>query len=250
MNRAPAIRWLLIALVVALLELAVDMRWIDPMTMISPSAMALGAWKILQIGEWQRAIASTLTTVLIAVVLSILVGLLVGWALTRMPRVRRAVDPLLASWYAIPTFVFYPLFIVVFGLNRWPLVAIGFLFAVVAMMLATIQGIERVPRTLLRAAQAMRLTRSETIFRVVLPSAAPWLFAGAKLVVAYAFIGVIAGEFVLANEGFGHRIAFAYNNFDNRAMYGAILLLLVFVATLNASLAGWEKRLLRKRGLR
>jgi ABC-type nitrate/sulfonate/bicarbonate transport system permease component len=163
---------------------------------------------------------------------------------------RRAVDPLLASWYAIPTFVFYPLFIVLFGLGRWPLVAIGFLFAVVAMTLGTIQGIERVPRTLLRAAQAMRLNRTQTALRVVLPSAAPWLFAGLKLVIAYAFIGVVAGEFVLANEGFGHRIAFAYNNFDNRAMYGAILLLLVFVATLNGTLAGWEKRLLRRRGLR
>ena len=39
-----------------------------------------------------------------------------------------------------------PLFIVLFGLNRWPLVAIGFLFAVVAMMLNTLNGLDRVPR--------------------------------------------------------------------------------------------------------
>ncbi len=205
---------------------------------------------ILGIADWQHAIVETLTSVAIAIALSAVVGSIAGWGLTRAPRLRRAVDPLLASWYAIPTFVFYPLFIVLFGLNRWPLIAIGFLFAVVAMMLGTIQGIERIPRTLLRTAEAMRLTRAQTVFRIMLPAAAPWLFSGLKLVVAYAFIGVVAGEFVLANEGFGHRIAYAYNNFDNRAMYGAILLLLVFVATLNGSLAGWEKRLLRRRGLR
>jgi ABC-type nitrate/sulfonate/bicarbonate transport system permease component len=249
-NKATAIRWLIVALAVALLELACDLRWVDPTAVIPPSAMALGAWKILHLAEWQQAIAATLTTVAIAVLLSAIVGVAAGWGLTRAPRLRRAVDPLLASWYAIPTFVFYPLFIVLFGLGRWPLVAIGFLFAVVAMMLGTIQGIERVPRTLLRTAEAMRLTRLQTVLRVVLPAAAPWLFAGLKLVVAYAFIGVVAGEFVLANEGFGHLIAFAYNNFDNRAMYGAILLLLVFVAALNGTLAGWEKKLLARRGLR
>ena len=65
---------------------------------------------------------------------------------TALPRLRRAIDPLLASYYAVPTFMFYPLFIVLFGLNRWPLVAIGFLFAVVAMMLNTLNGFDRVPR--------------------------------------------------------------------------------------------------------
>ncbi|MDB5365925.1 MAG: nitrate transporter permease [Rhodospirillales bacterium] len=250
MNKATAIRWSIVALAVATLELACNLRWIDPTAVIPPSAMALGAWKILQLAEWQQAIVETLTTVAIAILLSAIVGVFAGWGLTRAPRLRRAVDPLLASWYAIPTFVFYPLFIVLFGLGRWPLVAIGFLFAVVAMMLGTIQGVERVPRTLLRTAEAMRLTRTQTLLRVTLPAAAPWLFAGLKLVVAYAFIGVVAGEFVLANEGFGHRIAFAYNNFDNRAMYGAILLLLVFVAALNGTLAGWEKKLLARRGLR
>ena len=43
----------------------------------------------------------------------------------------------LASYYAVPTFVFYPLFIVFFGLGRGAIVAIGFLFGMVAMIVAT-----------------------------------------------------------------------------------------------------------------
>ena len=44
---------------------------------------------------------------------------------------------------------------------------------------------------------------------------------------AYSFIGVIAGEFILSTSGIGHEIAFAYDNFDNPRMYGLILFVLV-----------------------
>ena len=81
--------------------------------------------------------------------------------LQRLPRLRRAIDPLLASYYAVPTFMFYPLFIVLFGLNRWPLVAIGVLFAVVAMVLNTLNGFDRVPVVLNKTARVMRLTRAQ-----------------------------------------------------------------------------------------
>ena len=46
-------------------------------------------------------------------------------------------DPLLASWYAVPFFVFYPLLVALFGLNALPLIAIGVIFAAPAMMLLT-----------------------------------------------------------------------------------------------------------------
>ena len=110
---------------------------------------------------------------------------------------RRALDPLLASYYAVPTFMFYPLFIVLFGLNRWPLIAIGFLFAVVAV------AHQHARRALARSARLPAHRAGDAAFGAarrsctsILPAAAPWLFTGAKFAVAYSFIGVIAGEFV------------------------------------------------------
>ena len=171
-----------------------------------------------------------------------------GWVVYGRPRVGRAADPLLASYYAVPTFIFYPLFIVLFGLNRWPLVAIGFIFAVVAMALNTLQGFERVPRVLRRTARAMRLSTRQEMLQVVFPSCAPYLFTGLKLAIVYSFIGVIAGEFVLSGDGFGFEIAFAYNSFDNATMYGLMILLLGFVGGLNTILYSWERRLYLRRG--
>ena len=161
-------------------------------------------------------------------------------------------NPIMAIPYIltplVSALVFYPLFIVLFGLNRWPLIAIGFIFAVVAMMLNTLHGFEQVPRVLRRAARAMRLSPMQTLRHVTLPACAPHLFNGLKLAIVYSFIGVIAGEFVLSGAGLGHRISFAYNNFDNATMYGLMLLLLAFVGALNLLLYGWERRIDLRRG--
>ena len=247
-SRAGWIRLLVLAVLLLALEAACRAGWIDPVAVIAPSQMMAGTWHLLASGKYTRPILLTLSNVAMAAALAVVVGFAAGWLLYRLPRLRRAADPLLASYYAVPTFIFYPLFIVLFGLNRWPLVAIGFVFAVVAMALSTLQGFERVPRVLRRTARAMRLSTREELFRIVLPSCAPHLFTGLKLSIVYSFIGVIAGEFVLSGAGLGFEIAFAYNSFDNATMYGLMILLLGFVGGLNMLLYAWERRLYLRRG--
>ncbi len=243
MSRAGWIRlWVVVTLVLSL-EVACRAGWVDPVAVIPPSAMVLGAWTLLLSGKYTAHMLLTLSSVGIAFSLAVVVGFGLGWLLYRLPRLRRAADPLLASYYAVPTFIFYPLFIVLFGLNRWPLIAIGFIFAFVAMALNTLQGFERVPQVLRRTARAMRLSTFQEMVYVVFPACAPYLFTGLKLSIVYAFIGVIAGEFVLSGAGFGFDIAFAYNSFDNATMYGLMILLLSFVGGLNMLLYRWERRM-------
>jgi len=232
-----AARWRLV-LVVAFVG-----ALIDPVSFIPPSKMAEGAWALLASGDYTNDILQTLANASLAVLLAVAGGFVFGVCLFKLPRLRRVVDPLLLSYYAVTIFVVYPVLIVIFGLNRWPLVAIGFLFGVVAMATNTLNGLERVAPVLLRSARAMRMSTIDEIRLITLPASLPYVFTGVKLAVVYAFIAVIAGEFVLAGSGFGFRIAYAYNNFDNPTMYGLMLLLLVFVGTLNMLLHMAEERL-------
>jgi NitT/TauT family transport system permease protein len=165
-----------------------------------------------------------------------------------IPRLRRACDPFLASYYSVPVFVFYPLFVSIFGLNRWPLIMIGFLFAITAMVIATLNGLDRVPPVLLKLARVHRMSRSAEGLRIVLPAAGPYLFTGVKLALAYSFIGVLAGEFILSGGGLGYAIAYAYDAFDNQTMYALMLFVLIVVTAINSALFIWEQRLLRRRG--
>jgi NitT/TauT family transport system permease protein len=250
MTRAGWIRLTLIIGALALLEAVCRYGFISRHAVIPPTMMFQGTWQALGSDEMRADIWLTLQNVGLSLVLSLIVGTAAGLLLHKTTRLRRALDPLLASYYAVPTFVFYPLFIVLFGLNRWPLIAIGFLFAVVAVLINTLDGLARVPRVFVRTAAVMRLTRTQYALHIILPAAAPWFFTGAKFAVAYSFIGVIAGEFVVSGAGIGHAIAFAYNSFDNRIMYGLIVLLFVLVGTINTFLSIWERRLYARHAAR
>ena len=198
----------------------------------------------------QADIYRTLTAVAIAIGSSIVVGIVVGAVVHALPRLRRTVDPLLAAYYSVPVFVFYPMFIVMFGLNDIPKVMIGFLYAVAVMIINTLNGLDRVSPVLLKTARVLRMSRTATASRVVLPCAAPYLFTGIKLAIAYSFIGVVGSEFILSSGGLGYQIGFAYHDFNNRTMYALILFILSFVLLVNMTLHAWEKALMARRGLR
>jgi NitT/TauT family transport system permease protein len=247
MNRIGRIRVLVLVGVVLLLELLCRTAVIDPLAMIPPSAMASALWDLLRSGKIMPDLVKTLRNVAAAMALSIPVGFALGVAIHAWPRLRHALDPFFATYYAVPFFVFYPLLILIFGLNDLPIVLIGFMFAVVAMIVNTLNGLDRIPRVLVKVARVHRMSRLDRAWALELPAAAPYLFSGMKLAVAYSFIGVIASEFILSGAGLGYAIAFAYNNFDNRTMYGLMLFIVTLVTAINVVLHVWERRLLDRR---
>ncbi|MGA2129506.1 MAG: ABC transporter permease subunit [Xanthobacteraceae bacterium] len=247
MSKVARVQLAIIVGFVALLELLTRTGVIGRLTMIPPSQMTSHLWTMLRAGELDAPMAQTFANIAIAFALAVVVGCLGGVVIHALPRLRRVLDPLLASYYAVPFFVFYPLLIAIFGLDRWPLVLIGFAFGFAAMVIATLDGLDRVPAVLRKVARVHRLGRAEEAFRIVLPSAAPHLLGGLKLALAYAFIGVIAGEFILSGEGLGHAIAYAYDSFDNRTMYALMLFVVMLATSLNIGLHLLEQRVLRRR---
>ena len=83
---------------------------------------------------------------------------------------------------------------------------IGFVFAIAAMVIATLNGLDRVPPVLLKLARVHRMSRGAEILGIVLPAAAPYLFTGVKLALAYSFIGILAGEFILSGAASAMRL--------------------------------------------
>ena len=116
-KRATKVRIVVLVGSVAFVELLCRVGIIVPFTMIPPSEMAVGLVQLLASGRINQDIVTTLSSVAIALGASIVVGLAVGVAIHAAPRVRRTIDPLLATYYSVPVFVFYPVFIVAFGLN-------------------------------------------------------------------------------------------------------------------------------------
>jgi len=248
MSRVALARATLIVSVFVLLELLCRLGVIDRVTMIPPSEMITALFDILRSGRFNTDIAFTFYNTLWATGLAICIGFFLGAGLHALPRLRRVLDPLLSAYYAVPTFVFYPLLIVVFGVGRTALVVIGAMFGIVAMIVNTVLGLDRVPPAVDKTGRILQLGALRQLVLVRLPAAAPHLVSGIKLAVAYSVIGIVAGEFILATSGIGKRVAFAYDNFDNRTMYGLLLLLLIAVTIINGCLSAWEKQLRRRFG--
>jgi NitT/TauT family transport system permease protein len=250
MTRVAWYRLFVVAAAIALLEGLCLAGAIDKITMQPPHLIARDLYRMLVSGRMNAAIMKTLSNTVLALGLALGVGIVAGALLHRMRSLRDTLDPLFATYYAVPIFAFYPFFIVVFGLGDLPQILIAFMLGVVAMIVNTLNGLDRVPVVLLKTARILQLSPIDTALRVTLPSAAPYIVTGIKLAVAYAFIGVIGSEFIMSRGGVGYEISFAYTSFDNATMYPLIVLILLASTAINAALSGWEKRLLARRGMR
>src|SRR5689334_12403831 len=236
MTRASAIRlWTIVAIIVGL-EIVCRMHWVRPGLIVAPSVMVIEIVRLMGTGAFWSSVWISTRSFLIAFVLAMIAGCVIGLVLHALPRVRATVEPLISSWYALPFFVVYPLLIVLFGMNEKPIILIGFLYAVMAVIIGVLNGLDRIPAVFTRTGRLLRINNIQQAWFVSLPAAAPYVFTGAKLAFGYAITGVLGSEFILANAGYGYDIAFAYNNFADKTMYALLLFLLVAVALITIGL--------------
>ena len=221
---------------------------IDKITMPPPHIIVRDFVSMVLAGRYFDDIGKSLSNVLVAFASAYVLGIATGCILHGYKTARDILDPLFATYYAIPIFAFYPLFIIMFGLGDGPQLLIGLLLAVVAVIVTTLNGLDRVPPVLMKTARVSGLNPLQTALRVTLPFCAPYLLTAAKLALAYAFIGVIGSEFIMARSGMGYEISYAYTNFDNATMYPLILMILILSIAANSLLSHWERVLLARRG--
>src|SRR5882672_4234159 len=153
MSRALLLRILLILALIGALEALCRLAVIDRFTMPPPSRIAEDLVQLLIAGKLNGAIAKTLANSAIAFALAVVVGLAAGVLIHKLGLLRDALDPLFATYYAIPVFAFYPLLIILFGLGDTPQIAIAFMLSVIAVIVNTLNGLDRVPKVLLKTAR-------------------------------------------------------------------------------------------------
>lgn len=242
---------LLICIVDAILALEFACRTglVPLYTAVPPSVMVAILYQRFADGSIYPDIQSTFLSIVIAAVSAIVTGFVAGAAIYGAKRLRNALDPFLTSYYAVPVWVFYPLFIFIFGLTDTPKIVIAYLYAVVAMIVNTLNGFDRVPRVMRKTAAVFGMGRVEMSLRIIIPSVVPYVFTGVKLAISYAFLGTIGAEFLLSTAGLGYQISWAYTSFDGGLLYSTILLIVLISITINTSLNYWERKLMRRRGM-
>src|SRR5262245_44047158 len=157
MTRVGWLRIAVLALAIGLLEVCCRAGLIDHRVVIPPSEMADALVRLLISGQANEQIARTFGIVIAAALISVVLGFALGAGIHTLPRVRHALDPFFATYYAVPIFIFYPVLIVMFGLSIMPIVLMGVATAIVAMIIATLNGLDRVPRVLSKVGRVHRM---------------------------------------------------------------------------------------------
>lgn len=212
-----------VAIVLAAWEGSVRVYRIPPALLPAPSAVAerlAATWPFLL----AQAVPTTLETVAgfaIALVLGIALALLVS--ASRFAR--EALYPNIVFFQLIPKIALAPLFIVWLGIGSASRLTFSVFIAFFPVVIATLAGLEGVDRDLLRLCRSVGATPWRTYLHVRLPAAVPHIFAGSKIAVTFAMIGVIVGEFITAQAGLGYMILFAASQADTALIFASIAIL-------------------------
>lgn len=216
-----------LAVVVGIWFLITDGGMVSAQTLASPQQVWSAIGTLNAQGQVWSSVGATSLRILLSFVGGLVLGIPLGSVLWRFPSVGRAVKPYLSASYSIPLVVFYPMLLVLIGINDWPVVILTVVMTTIPIALNTSLGLTNTPRVLVNVGRMLERSPGEIFRQVRLPAAWPDIIAGMKLSIVYAVVGVVAMEFVAANTGLGNRIQYYYEAFNVSAMYAFILLTLL-----------------------
>jgi nitrate/nitrite transport system permease protein len=184
----------------------------------------------------QTVFAGFMLASIIAVPLGVACGLskTVQAALNPIIQILRPVSPL--AWLPIVTMVVSALYV-----SESPIVAKSFVNSAITVTLCslwptlinTALGVASIDKDLLNVARVLRLSVWTKIWRVVLPSALPYIFAGLRLSLGVGWMVLIAAEMLAQNPGLGK---FVWDEFQNGS---SASLARIMVAVLTIGLIGF-----------
>ena len=203
-------------------------------------ARLIELYELLLVHSWP-----TIWQIIVGFALSVVIGVGFGimFALSRW--LNEAVYPLIIAFQVVPKVALAPLFIVWFGLGSTSRILLAFVIAFFPMIVNTYVGVISTDPVMVRMARSFSASRWTIFFKIELPTALPFIFAGLKIGMTFAVIGIVVAEFVTAQAGLGYLMMFAEGNMDMPLLMAALFVLCVVGVLLYAAVALAEKLIVR-----
>ncbi|WP_293795281.1 ABC transporter permease [uncultured Bosea sp.] len=170
-----------------------------------------------------QATKLTFGMVLAAMVAEVVIAIPAGYLLYRYKAFGKAYEGWLASLFAAPIFLLYPLFMVIFGRNNFTLIFMGMAAGIIPIIVHVRLAFTSIPPTLIKVGRSFHMSESTIFWKIMVPAGAKTIFTGIRLGLIYTLINIIAIEYLVDAGGLGRMVSDSYFRFDITGTYTAII---------------------------
>ena len=239
-KRAASIAWPILVTALLLLAWEISVRTMGIRSIILPPPSAVFEAMAERHDLLLAHLWPSLYLTMLGFGLSVVGGIIVAVLITYSAIIRKGFYPVIVVSQVIPKISIAPLFIVWFGTGTMSSLLLAFLIAFFPMTINAAMGFESVDEDIHRMARTFMGSSWQIFWKIRMPNALPYNFAGMKISITLAIIGVIVSEFVASQEGIGYLIKLAGGLLDTPLMLAAIAWLSISGLALYAIIAGVE----------
>jgi len=212
-------------------------RVVSPLILPSPEQVLIALAGFAKSGDLAYHGAATLYRALAGFALAAVVGVLLGCLMGRARWVERLIGPIFFFGNPIPKITFYPVFIFLFGLSDLSKISVIFLECLYPVAIQTLSGMRDADPVLIWAAQNFGASRAQQFWNVLLPSAAPAIFAGLRIALPVSLILTIITEIIGESRGLGYVVSESSASFEPARALAAIVVIAIAGFLLDRAMA-------------
>ncbi|MCR6734283.1 MAG: nitrate ABC transporter permease [Afipia sp.] len=174
---------------------------VDPFFVTGPQDIGLG-WRVL----------TSLQRVAVGFGLASVVGVLVGAVIGQSIWAMRGLDPIFQVLRTVPPLAWLPISLAAFRDSNPSAIFVIFITSIWPIIINTAVGIRNIPQDYRNVAAVVRLNQLEFFWKIMIPSAAPYIFTGLRIGIGLSWLAIVAAEMLTGGVGIGFFIWDAWNS--------------------------------------
>ncbi len=211
-----------------------------------PLSAILKQFDILWLGpRFFTDVVPSLERLLVGYFLACVAGIGFGVPIGIYHPLRRAVEPVLEFFRAVPPVAMIPVLIVSMGFGDAMKITIIVAGAIWPILLNTVEGVKAVDPVLDDTCRVYKIRGLARLWNFVIPSASPQIIVGMRLGLSIGIVLMVISEMFAALDGLGAAIIYFQRSYEIPAMWSGVLMLGVFGFALSLVFRMFEHRALK-----
>ena len=192
--------WVIPLILFGVWSLVTAKQWVDPALLAPPKQVWQAFLNGLQSGELYENVIASLLRNSTGFVAGSLIGTGLGLLLGLNIWLDRFFSPTLNAIKHVAVFAWIPLMIMWFGHGELSKVIFIALVVFYPVFFNTYDGVKNVPNKIREVAQIFQLSSVSTFFKVILPAAAPSIFAGLNIALVFSWVATVGAEYFFVSS--------------------------------------------------